>query len=246
MSSYCSSTSRFETDRRLDGRCSTKAGCPLDWPSQGTCRLGPCAIPANRASLPTGERRGGGGESVARDRLNGWSKAIVSLQEGHMHRVDSRTYVGQPDEVVTLTTQVDGGGQVTVVVNGQDIGGARQFPLPSNAGQRLKFQVSLMGPLGASCVVGIFPVDGSSDGDFLMCQAHNPAPVNFYTCSVAAAPTMNALAEVTLPQPGRAAPTRKKSSNRNRKKTSNRKKSSNKSRKRTRKASASKKKGGRK
>lgn len=109
-----------------------------------------------------------------------------------MHRVESRTYVGQPNEIVTLTTQVSGGGQVSVIVNGQDIGAARQFPLPGTAGDRVKFQVALMGPLGASCVVTISTVDGGSDGDFLMCQAHNPAPVNFYTCSVAAAMALRA------------------------------------------------------
>jgi hypothetical protein len=111
-----------------------------------------------------------------------------------MHRIESRTYVGQPSEIVTLTTQVDGGGQVSVVVDGQDIGAARQFPLPTAPGTRLKWQITLMGPQGATCVVGIATVDGASDGDFLMCQAHNPAPVNFYTSSVAAAPALEALA----------------------------------------------------
>jgi hypothetical protein len=110
-----------------------------------------------------------------------------------MHRVDSRTYVGQPNETVTLTTSLSGGGQVSVIVNGQDIAAVRQFALSANPGDRVKFQVALMGPLGASCVVIISPVDGASDGDFLMCQAHNPAPVNFYTCSVAAVPALNAL-----------------------------------------------------
>ena len=118
-----------------------------------------------------------------------------------MHRVDSRTYVGQPNEVVTLTTQVSGGGQVSVLVNGQDIGAARQFPLPPNAGDRLKFQVALMGPLGATCVLTIATVDGVSDGDFLMCQAHNPAPVNFYTCSVAAVSALKALSVARALEP---------------------------------------------
>ena len=111
-----------------------------------------------------------------------------------MHRVDSRTYVGQPNEAVTLTTAVSGGGQVSVIVDGQDIGAARQFSLPAHPGDRLKFQVALTGPIGASCVVTIATVDGGTDGDFLMCQAHNPAPVNFYTCSVAAASALNAFA----------------------------------------------------
>ena len=121
-----------------------------------------------------------------------------------MHRIESRTYVGQPSETVTLTTQVDGGGQVSVVVDGQDIGAARQFPLPTTPGSRLKLQITLMGPLGATCVVGIATVDGGSDGDFLMCQAHNPAPVNFYTCAVAAAPALEALATARRARPGKA------------------------------------------
>jgi hypothetical protein len=118
--------------------------------------------------------------------------------------VDSRTYVGQPNERVTLTTQLSGGGQASVVVNGQDIGAARQFSLPPNPGDRVKFQVSLLGPLGASCVVGISTVDGGSDGDFLMCQAHNPAPVNFYTCSVVGATALRALAQARGLQPSPA------------------------------------------
>lgn len=101
-----------------------------------------------------------------------------------MHRIDSRTYVGQPDETVTLTTQVAGGGQVSVIVDGHDIGAARQFSLPASAGARVRLQIALLGPLGATCVVTIAVVDGATDGDFLMCQAHNPAPVNSYSCSV--------------------------------------------------------------
>lgn len=111
-----------------------------------------------------------------------------------MHRVDSRTYVGQPNENVTLTTNLAGGGQVSVMRDGQDIGAGGQFSLPPNGGDRVKLQVALTGPLGATCIVTIAMVDGATDGDFLMCQAHNPAPVNFYTCSVAAAPALNALA----------------------------------------------------
>jgi hypothetical protein len=123
------------------------------------------------------------------------------LLEVVMHRVDSRTYVGQPSETVTLTTTLGGGGQVSVIVNGQDIGAVRRFPLPAGAGDRLKFQIALLGPLGSTCVVGISPVDGSIDGDFLMCQAHNPAPVSFYTCSVAAMPALTALARAKGLQP---------------------------------------------
>jgi hypothetical protein len=103
-----------------------------------------------------------------------------------MHRLDSRSYVGKPDEMVTVTTQLDGGGSVSVTVHGQDLGTGGQFSLPSTPGERLKMQVALAGPLGASCVVTIAEVDGGSDTDFLICQAHDPAPVHFYNFSVAA------------------------------------------------------------
>ena len=110
-----------------------------------------------------------------------------------MHRLESRTYVGQPDEKVTVTTQLHGGGQVDVMVNGQSIGASGQFALPATPGDRVKMQITLIGPLGASCVVGIATVDGGTDGDFLLCQTHNPAPVNFYTFSVAAAEAVRAI-----------------------------------------------------
>jgi hypothetical protein len=50
-----------------------------------------------------------------------------------MHRVESRTYIGEPGETVTLTTQLDGGGVVSVTVDGTDIGAARSFTPPSTA-----------------------------------------------------------------------------------------------------------------
>jgi hypothetical protein len=103
-----------------------------------------------------------------------------------MHRLDSRSYVGEPGETVTVTTQLDGGATVSVTVHGQDLGTGGQFTLPSTPGERLKMQVALAGSLGASCVVTIVEVDGGSDTDFLICQAHDPAPVHFYTFSVAA------------------------------------------------------------
>ena len=104
-----------------------------------------------------------------------------------MHRVDSRSYVGEPGETVTVTTQVDGGGQVDVVVHGENLGTGGQFTLPPTPGDHLRMQVALAGPLGASCVVTIASVDGSADADLLLCQAHDPAPVHFYNFSVGAA-----------------------------------------------------------
>lgn len=102
-----------------------------------------------------------------------------------MHRVTSRTYVGQPSEMATLTTQVDGGGQITVTLEGQPIPANTQFPLPPTAGGHETLRILLVGPIGASCAVGIATVDGGTDGDFLMCQPHNPAPVNSYSFSAA-------------------------------------------------------------
>ena len=49
-----------------------------------------------------------------------------------MHRIDSGTYVGQPGELVTVGTQVDGGGQISVTLDGQPLGGST-FNLPANA-----------------------------------------------------------------------------------------------------------------
>ena len=104
-----------------------------------------------------------------------------------MHRISLRTYVGQPNEVVSLSTDPDAGGQVSATLDGRPIPPNSQFQLSASPGSQSSLQVSLVGPLGASCVVGLSVVDGSSDGDFLLCQTHNPAPVHFYNIGVAAA-----------------------------------------------------------
>ena len=103
-----------------------------------------------------------------------------------MHRLDAGTYLGEPGETVTLTTEVDGGGQVRVTLDGQDIGDTRQFTLPADPGDRSTLRIALAGPLGATCVVTIAVVDGTTDGDFLICQPHEPAPVHTYTFDAAA------------------------------------------------------------
>ncbi len=103
-----------------------------------------------------------------------------------MHRIQSRTYIGQPSETVSVNTTVHGGGQVSVTVGGQPLAG-NQFQLPATAGATVRMQIALVGPQGASCVVAIAVVDGGSDADFLLCSVFNPAPVNFYDFSVAAA-----------------------------------------------------------
>jgi hypothetical protein len=110
-----------------------------------------------------------------------------------MHKVNSRTYIGQPNEGVTVSTQPGSGGQVSVFVNGQNVGPNGQIALPSNPAGTATVHVALAGPIGATCVVTIAPVDGGTDGDFLMCLASDPAPVNFYTFSVAALSAVKAL-----------------------------------------------------
>ena len=103
-----------------------------------------------------------------------------------MHRVNSGSYIGQPSETATLATETDGGGQVMVTLDGQDMGSARQFDLTPTPGGRRTLTVRLAGPLGASCVVTVAVVDGSTDGDFLICQAHDPVPIHTYTFDTAA------------------------------------------------------------
>ena len=110
-----------------------------------------------------------------------------------MHRLQPRTYLGQPGETVSISTKLDGGGQVGVSVNGQPVVNG-QFQLPSTAGASLALDIALAGPQGATCVVGIAIVDGSADPDFLMCTTNNPAPVHQYSLSVAPASAVVAFA----------------------------------------------------
>jgi hypothetical protein len=103
-----------------------------------------------------------------------------------MHRVDAGTYIGEPGEQATLATDLDGGGQVRVTLDNQDIGAARQLTLGGNPGDRRTLRIALAGPLGATCVVTLAVVDGTTDADFLICQPHDPAPVHTYTFDAAA------------------------------------------------------------
>ena len=103
-----------------------------------------------------------------------------------MHRVDAGTYIGEPGDPATLAADVDGGGQVRVTLDNQDTGATRQFTLGANPGDRRTLRIALAGPLGATCVVTIAVVDGTTDGDFLICQPHDPAPVHTYTFDAAA------------------------------------------------------------
>jgi hypothetical protein len=111
-----------------------------------------------------------------------------------MHRVGDRRYVGGPGETVTVTTQVAGGGQESRDVDGQPLVG-NQFPLPGVGGTR-RLRITLVGPVGASSVVGIGVVDGGQDGDLLLCQPHDPAPVQFYDFAVAPKAAMESLARI--------------------------------------------------
>ena len=103
-----------------------------------------------------------------------------------MHRLGAGTYLGELEETVTLTTELDGGGQVRVTLDGEDMADEREFTLPAESGERSTLQITLSGPLGATCVVTIAVVDGATDGDFLICQAHDPKPVHTYTFDAAA------------------------------------------------------------
>jgi len=123
--------------------------------------------------------------------------------ELNMHRLQSRTYVGQPGEAVAVTTTLHGGGQVGITVGGQASSG--QFQLPSTPGVGVRMDIALAGPQGASCVVGIATVDGGSDPDFLMCSVFNPAPVNQYSFSVAAPAAVAAFGAARAAVAGRRA-----------------------------------------
>ena len=113
-----------------------------------------------------------------------------------MHRLDIGAYAGEPDEQVSLTTDVHGGGAVTVALDGQIIDPRRTFRFKSAAGEQSQLRITLFGTSGDSCVVGISPVDGGVDGDLLVCQPHDPAPVHLYRFIVVAPAAMTALRRI--------------------------------------------------
>ena len=110
-----------------------------------------------------------------------------------MHRVGDRRYVGGPGETATVTTELAGGGQVGLDLDGQAFPGGA-FDLPGDVGAQKRLRITLVGPVGASCVVGIAVVNGGQDGDLLLCQPFDPAPVQFYDFSVAPAAAIGSLA----------------------------------------------------
>jgi hypothetical protein len=129
-----------------------------------------------------------------------------------MHRLQNRTYVGAPNETVTLDTQVGGSGAVNVTLDGTPLRAARQFSLKGTVGDQSALQIALFGAVGESCIVQISAVDGGSDPDLLLCQVHDPAPVHFYTFIVAQPATVTSLAGIRaqLPATGPQAAARKK------------------------------------
>jgi len=111
-----------------------------------------------------------------------------------MHKLpSSNVYVGQPIELVSLSTNPDNGGQVTADLDGTPIAANSQFSLPGSPGAQSVLRVKLNGPIGASTDVGIAVVDGATDMDFLICQTHNPAPIHEYKFVVATATAVNRL-----------------------------------------------------
>jgi hypothetical protein len=110
-----------------------------------------------------------------------------------MHLLENRTYAGTPGETVTVTTEVEGGGAVTVVINGVEVDEDPTFTLPMNAGDETHMRIALFGATGESCVVRISAVDGGTDGDLLLCQSLDPAPIHRYRFIVTPASAVVAL-----------------------------------------------------
>lgn len=121
-----------------------------------------------------------------------------------MHLLESRVYAGAPGETVTVTTAVEGGGAVTVFVDGQEVDQDPAFPIRGNAGDETHMRISLFGAVGESCVVTISEVDGGSDGDLLLCQTLDPAPSHLYRFIVASGSALRRLEGARSTQRGAA------------------------------------------
>jgi hypothetical protein len=134
-----------------------------------------------------------------------------------MHQLQNRTYAGAPGEMVAVETEVAGGGDVTVVVDGVEVNDDPSFPLKPNPGDETHMRVSLIGANGDSCVVRISEVDGGTDGDLLLVQSLDPAPIHTYRFIVAPATAMAALDEtrrsraIAQPAAARKSPTKPRS-----------------------------------
>ena len=110
-----------------------------------------------------------------------------------MQSLENRTYAGAPGESVTVETEVEGGGAVTVVIDGVEVDEDPTFTLKMNPGDETHLRVALFGAVGDSCVVRISEVDGGSDGDLLLCQSLDPAPIHRYRFIVTHANAVAAL-----------------------------------------------------
>jgi len=110
-----------------------------------------------------------------------------------MHLLEARTYAGAPGETVTVSTDVEGGGAVTVTLDGVRVSEDPTFKLKLNSGDETHMHVGLVGAVGDACVVDISEVDGGSDGDLLLCQSLDPAPIHRYRFIVTARGSLDAL-----------------------------------------------------
>jgi hypothetical protein len=122
-----------------------------------------------------------------------------------MHLLQSRVYAGAPGETVTVTTDVEGGGAVTVFVDGREVEEDPSFTITGNPGDETHMRISLFGAVGESCVVTITEVDGGSDGDLLLCQTLDPAPSHLYRFIVTSATALATLGGARLSRRGGAA-----------------------------------------
>jgi hypothetical protein len=113
-----------------------------------------------------------------------------------MHRLQNRVYAGSPGETVTVRTTVQEGGAVTVVIDGINSDQNPTFSLKPNPGDETHMRVALLGAVGESCVVSISEVDGGSDGDLLLCQSLDPAPIHLYRFIVTSARAMRTLQDI--------------------------------------------------
>ena len=116
-----------------------------------------------------------------------------------MQLLDTRTYAGVPGETVTVSTDVAGSGAVTVMIDGATVGEDPTFVFKANPGDETHMSIVLVGAVGDSCVVGISEVNGASDGDLLLCQSLDPAPIHRYRFIVVAAAAVAALERATQP-----------------------------------------------
>jgi hypothetical protein len=178
---------------------------------------------ASALARPLVPDRRAGGVSIAGPPGNQWLPFSASLMsdEEPMHQLQNRTYAGEPGETVSVQTDVAGGGAVTVVVDGVELGEDPTFTLKANPGDETHMRIALFGANGDSCVVRIDQVDGGTDGDLLLVQSLDPAPIHLYRFIVTPATAMAALEAARLSRGvNRGAATAKSA----RKRTSRRKK----------------------